>query len=169
MGGGTEISLACRYRVASGDPSTRIGLPEVKLGIFPGWGGTARLPRLIGAPAAMDLMLTGRTVGQGARDRLVDKVVARRPCSTPPSHWPAPAAPVQAARYCMGQQHMAGAQAAGAADAQAGGAQGEEGPVPGAVRADRPGRTPAARASRAVSTPSAAAWSSWPVRRPRAT
>jgi 3-hydroxyacyl-CoA dehydrogenase/enoyl-CoA hydratase/3-hydroxybutyryl-CoA epimerase len=40
MGGGTEISLACRYRVASGDPSTRIGLPEVKLGIFPGWGGT---------------------------------------------------------------------------------------------------------------------------------
>ena len=62
MGGGTEIALACRYRVASRDPSTRIGLPEIKLGIHPGWGGTARLPRLIGAPAALDLMLTGRAV-----------------------------------------------------------------------------------------------------------
>jgi len=60
MGGGTEMALACRYRVASRDPSTRIGLPEVKLGIHPGWGGTARLPRLIGAPAALELMLTGR-------------------------------------------------------------------------------------------------------------
>jgi 3-hydroxyacyl-CoA dehydrogenase/enoyl-CoA hydratase/3-hydroxybutyryl-CoA epimerase len=60
MGGGTEMALACRYRVASRDPSTRIGLPEVKLGIFPGWGGTARLPHLIGAPAALELMLTGR-------------------------------------------------------------------------------------------------------------
>lgn len=76
MGGGTEISLACRYRVASTDPSTRIGLPEVKLGIFPGWGGSARLPRLIGAPAAMDLMLTGRTVSASAARAmgLVDKV-----------------------------------------------------------------------------------------------
>ncbi|HEU4665269.1 MAG TPA: 3-hydroxyacyl-CoA dehydrogenase NAD-binding domain-containing protein [Dokdonella sp.] len=60
MGGGTELALACRYRVASRDPSTRIALPEVKLGIFPGWGGSARLPRLIGAPAALELMLTGR-------------------------------------------------------------------------------------------------------------
>ena len=60
MGGGTEMALACRYRVASLDPSTRIGLPEVKLGLHPGWGGTARLPRLIGAPAALELMLTGR-------------------------------------------------------------------------------------------------------------
>ena len=77
MGGGTEIALACRYRVASSDPSTRIGLPEVKLGIFPGWGGTARLPRLIGAPAAMDLMLTGRTVSASVARAmgLVDKVV----------------------------------------------------------------------------------------------
>ncbi|MBN6150837.1 enoyl-CoA hydratase/isomerase family protein [Xanthomonas sp. AmX2] len=78
MGGGTEISLACRYRVASNDASTRIGLPETKLGIFPGWGGSARLPRLIGAPAAMDLMLTGRTVSASAARAmgLVDKVVA---------------------------------------------------------------------------------------------
>lgn len=60
MGGGTELALACRFRVASRDPSTRIGLPEVKLGIFPGWGGSARLPYLIGAPAALELMLSGR-------------------------------------------------------------------------------------------------------------
>lgn len=78
MGGGTEIALACRYRVASDDGSTRIGLPETKLGIFPGWGGSARLPRLIGAPAAMDLMLTGRTVSAKAARAMgtVDKVAA---------------------------------------------------------------------------------------------
>ena len=62
MGGGTELSLACRYRVASTDDSTRIGLPEVKLGIYPGWGGSVRLPRLVGAPAAFDMMLTGRAL-----------------------------------------------------------------------------------------------------------
>lgn len=50
MGGGTEIALACDWRVASSDESTRIGLPEVKLGIYPGWGGSVRLPRLVGAP-----------------------------------------------------------------------------------------------------------------------
>ncbi|MGO1893594.1 MAG: enoyl-CoA hydratase/isomerase family protein, partial [Luteimonas sp.] len=47
MGGGTEIALACDYRVASSDGSTRIGLPEVNLGIYPGWGGSVRLPRLV--------------------------------------------------------------------------------------------------------------------------
>ena len=77
MGGGTEISLACRYRVASNDPSTRIGLPEVKLGIYPGWGGSVRLPRLVGTPAAMDMMLTGRTLSASAARSigLVDRVV----------------------------------------------------------------------------------------------
>ena len=77
MGGGTEISLACRYRIASNDPSTRIGLPEVKLGIYPGWGGSVRLPRLIGAPAAMDIMLTGRNLSASSAKALgvVDRVV----------------------------------------------------------------------------------------------
>lgn len=77
MGGGTEIALACRYRVASNDPSTRIGLPEVKLGIYPGWGGSVRLPLLVGAPAAFDVMLTGRTLSASAARAmgLVDKVV----------------------------------------------------------------------------------------------
>ena len=76
MGGGTEIALACRYRVASNDPSTCIGLPEVKLGIYPGWGGSVRLPRLVGAPAAFDMMLTGRTLSASAARAmgLVDKV-----------------------------------------------------------------------------------------------
>ena len=76
MGGGTELSLACRYRVASNDASTRIGLPEVKLGIFPGWGGSSRLPQLVGAPAAMDMMLTGRTLSVAAARGigLVDKL-----------------------------------------------------------------------------------------------
>ncbi|MEO5566072.1 MAG: 3-hydroxyacyl-CoA dehydrogenase NAD-binding domain-containing protein [Luteimonas sp.] len=77
MGGGTELALACRYRVASSDASTRIGLPEVKLGIYPGWGGSVRLPRLVGAPAAMDMMLTGRALSaNNARAMgLVDRVV----------------------------------------------------------------------------------------------
>ena len=77
MGGGTELALACRHRAASNDPSTRIGLPEVKLGIFPGWGGSVRLPKLVGAPAAFDLMLTGRTVSASAARAmgLVDRVV----------------------------------------------------------------------------------------------
>jgi len=66
MGGGTELSLACRYRIASRDPSTKIGLPEVMLGIHPGWGGSARLPRLIGATDALPIMLTGKSLSAEA-------------------------------------------------------------------------------------------------------
>jgi 3-hydroxyacyl-CoA dehydrogenase / enoyl-CoA hydratase / 3-hydroxybutyryl-CoA epimerase len=62
MGGGTELALACRYRVASDHDRTSIGLPEVQLGILPAWGGTTRLPRLLGLQAALDLLLTGKTV-----------------------------------------------------------------------------------------------------------
>ena len=77
MGGGTELALACDYRVASSDDSTKIGLPEIKLGIYPGWGGSVRLPRLIGTPAAMDMMLTGRALSASSAKAmgLVDKVV----------------------------------------------------------------------------------------------
>ena len=76
MGGGTELALACDHRVATDEPSTRIGLPEVKLGIYPGWGGSVRLPRLVGAPAAFDLMLTGRSLSAKAARAigLVDRV-----------------------------------------------------------------------------------------------
>jgi len=62
LGGGLELALACRYRVVVDEPSTRLGLPEVMLGIVPGWGGIRRLPRLIGGPAALDMLLTGKTV-----------------------------------------------------------------------------------------------------------
>ena len=62
MGGGTELILACRQRIAADDDKTRIGLPEVMLGIHPGWGGSARLPRLIGAAEALPIMLTGKTL-----------------------------------------------------------------------------------------------------------
>ncbi|HWP33983.1 MAG TPA: 3-hydroxyacyl-CoA dehydrogenase NAD-binding domain-containing protein, partial [Thermodesulfobacteriota bacterium] len=79
LGGGLELALACRMRVATDDPKTRLGLPEVTLGIIPGFGGTQRLPRLIGLEAALDLILTGRQVdGRTARRLgLVDDLVAR--------------------------------------------------------------------------------------------
>jgi len=62
VGGGVELALACTHRVLSDSPKTRIGLPEVQLGILPAWGGTTRLPRLIGLQAALDLLLTGKLV-----------------------------------------------------------------------------------------------------------
>lgn len=75
MGGGTELVLACRQRIAADDDSTRIGLPEVMLGIHPGWGGSARLPRLIGATDALPVMLTGKPLS--ARRALALGVVDR--------------------------------------------------------------------------------------------
>jgi 3-hydroxyacyl-CoA dehydrogenase/enoyl-CoA hydratase/3-hydroxybutyryl-CoA epimerase len=62
LGGGLEISLASTYRVASDRADTKMGLPEVRLGILPGWGGSTRLPRRIGIAEALDLILTGKTV-----------------------------------------------------------------------------------------------------------
>ncbi|MER3547241.1 MAG: 3-hydroxyacyl-CoA dehydrogenase [Rhodanobacteraceae bacterium] len=78
MGGGAELALACSMRVAADDPETKIGFPEVRLGIHPGWGGTARLPRLIGAPKALAMMLTGKpasalsALDSGLIDRTVE-------------------------------------------------------------------------------------------------
>lgn len=66
LGGGLELALACQYRIAVDNQKTRLGLPEVKLGIHPGWGGTVRLPDLTGAIPAMDLILSGRTVNAKA-------------------------------------------------------------------------------------------------------
>ncbi len=62
LGGGTELALACDSRVAAEEARTQIGLPEVNLGILPAWGGTTRLHRLIGLPAALDMILTGRSL-----------------------------------------------------------------------------------------------------------
>ena len=62
LGGGTELALACDSRVAAEEARTQIGLPETMLGIFPAWGGTTRLPRLIGLPDALDMILSARSV-----------------------------------------------------------------------------------------------------------
>src|SRR5574340_28554 len=62
IGGGLELALACTYRLASDDPKTALGSPEVQLGLIPGAGGTQRLPRLVGLEAGLDLVLTGKTV-----------------------------------------------------------------------------------------------------------
>ena len=80
LGGGLELALACRYRVALEDPATRLGLPEVRLGILPGFGGSVRLTPLVGGVKAMDLMLSGRALDarQARRIGLVDRVVPRR-------------------------------------------------------------------------------------------
>ncbi len=80
LGGGLELALACRYRIARDDPGTRLGLPEVRLGIHPGFGGSARLVPLVGAVHAMDLMLSGRSISGRAAKRLglVDYAVPER-------------------------------------------------------------------------------------------
>ena len=62
MGGGLELSLACRYLLAVDEPGTKMALPEVMLGIFPGWGGMLRLPQRVGPAAALDMMLTGKGI-----------------------------------------------------------------------------------------------------------
>ncbi len=77
MGGGTELSLCCDFRLASDHPKTKIALPEVNLGILPGWGGTQRLPRLIGLQRALDVILTGRNLvpRQAYKYAIVDKII----------------------------------------------------------------------------------------------
>lgn len=70
LGGGLELALACRYRIAVDEPATRMALPEVMLGIYPAWGGMLRLPRLVGPAAALDLMLTGKGVDARKAKRL---------------------------------------------------------------------------------------------------
>jgi 3-hydroxyacyl-CoA dehydrogenase / enoyl-CoA hydratase / 3-hydroxybutyryl-CoA epimerase len=79
VGGGYEICLACDYRIASSDKSTKIGLPETQLGILPAWGGATRLPRLIGLPKALDIILGGKTVAAKLALKLgmVDEVVPK--------------------------------------------------------------------------------------------
>lgn len=102
LGGGLELAMACRHRICADDPKTVLGLPEVLLGIHPGFGGTVRAVRLLGVTAAMDLMLTGRNLRprQALRAGLVDRVVpaarlrseARRLVMDPPTTHRAPPA-----------------------------------------------------------------------------
>ena len=84
LGGGLELALACRYRVAVGDGRLSLGLPEVQLGIHPGFGGTVRAVRVLGVRVAMELMLTGkplraeRALAVGLIDRLVEAAALER-------------------------------------------------------------------------------------------
>ena len=81
MGGGLELALACHYRVATDDDGTRLGLPEVFLGFHPGWGGTVRLPKLVGGfDAVSQVMLTGRGFRAKAAKKIgfIDEVVPKR-------------------------------------------------------------------------------------------
>ncbi|HKF41705.1 MAG TPA: 3-hydroxyacyl-CoA dehydrogenase NAD-binding domain-containing protein [Thermoanaerobaculia bacterium] len=77
LGGGMELALACDYRVMSDSPKAKIGLPEVRLGLFPAWGGCSRLPRLVGLQKALDLILTGKQLDarRARRIGLVDEAV----------------------------------------------------------------------------------------------
>src|SRR5438046_3949544 len=78
-GGGYEITLACDWQIASDDPATRIGLPETTLGLIPAWGGCTRLPRLIGAEKAAEVILKGKLYGaaEALKLGLIDEVVPR--------------------------------------------------------------------------------------------
>jgi 3-hydroxyacyl-CoA dehydrogenase/enoyl-CoA hydratase/3-hydroxybutyryl-CoA epimerase len=89
FGGGTELSLACDYIVASDDKKTKIGLPEIKLGIHPGYGGTARSVKRCGPLAAMDIMLTGRALNArtAQRIRLIDEAVPLRQLRAAAEHY----------------------------------------------------------------------------------
>src|SRR6059058_3816445 len=77
-GGGYEIALACDWRVASDDPATRIGLPETTLGLIPAWGGCTRLPRLIGAEKAAEVIVKGKlySAQEAKQLGLVDEIVS---------------------------------------------------------------------------------------------
>ena len=78
-GGGYEVALACDYRIATDDPATRIGLPETTLGLIPAWGGCTRLPRLIGAEKAAEVILKGKlySAQEALKLGLVDEIVPR--------------------------------------------------------------------------------------------
>lgn len=79
LGGGLETALAMDWRLATDSKKTQLGLPEVKLGILPGWGGTSRLPRILGLTAALELLLQGKTLDgkRARRAHLVDEVVPK--------------------------------------------------------------------------------------------
>lgn len=86
FGGGLEMALACTFRIATAN--ARMGLPEIKLGLIPGYGGTQRLPRAVGAGRAMEMILTGRTVDaeEALRIGLVQQLVDGDPVAAGMAH-----------------------------------------------------------------------------------
>jgi 3-hydroxyacyl-CoA dehydrogenase / enoyl-CoA hydratase / 3-hydroxybutyryl-CoA epimerase len=84
LGGGFEIALACDYRIASSDSATKVGLPETNLGILPAWGGSTRLPKLIGLPNALEAIMNGRQypAEQALKLGMIDSVVHQEQLTT---------------------------------------------------------------------------------------
>ena len=84
LGGGFEITLACDYRIASSDSATKVGLPETNLGILPAWGGSTRLPKLIGLPNALEAIMNGRQypAEQALKLGMIDSIVHREQLTT---------------------------------------------------------------------------------------
>ena len=137
LGGGMELALACRYRVGVDDGRLALGLPEVQLGIHPGFGGTVRSVQLIGVRPAMDMMLTGRTIRGdkalklGLVDRFIGPANAQQACIDLIKSQPSPHRPALVGTRAL----LAGsAQLRDARTAQAGAQQGATRTLPGAVR-----------------------------------
>ncbi len=101
LGGGLELALACGWRVISNDPRTALGLPEVKIGIIPGFGGTQRLPRLVGLANSLEMILTGKSVyaRKAKRFGLADEVTYKESL---------PAVALAAARRAIGRPRRSG-------------------------------------------------------------
>lgn len=102
MGGGLELALACRYRILAKEEDTRLGLPEIMLGFHPGWGGTVRLPRLIGGfPAITQMILTGQAVSASRAQALglADAIVPLRHLKTAATYYIQNQPPVHRAKW----------------------------------------------------------------------
>jgi len=89
LGGGLEMALACDVRIASDSEHTRLGLPETQIGLIPAWGGSTRLPQMLGLPAALDLIVTGRQfkARQAKKLGLVDEIVPREHLEEAARQW----------------------------------------------------------------------------------
>src|SRR4051794_14803559 len=89
LGGGFELTLACHYRVAAENPKTRLGLPEIKVGLFPGAGGTQRVPRIVQPQDAMNMLLKGEqlTLDRAKALKLIDAIVPSADLITTAKDW----------------------------------------------------------------------------------
>ena len=143
LGGGLELALACDYRVGADDGKLNLGLPEVMLGLHPGFGGTVRTPQLIGAPAALDLLLTGKSLRaeEALKLGLVDRLVPREKLADAAREiaLAAAAAAPRALRQARPRLAIRALICRGAG-AQAGCEAREAGTLPGALRHPRPVR-----------------------------
>ena len=143
LGGGLELALACDYRVGADDGKLNLGLPEVMLGVHPGFGGTVRTPQLIGAPAALDLMLTGKSLRaeEALKLGLVDRLVPREKLADAAREIALAPPPRRRPPFGTARPHLAvRALIRRGTGAQAGCEAREAGTLPGALRHPRPVR-----------------------------